>query len=411
MLRVVIILAVSLFACSKDQPAPTAPAGKAASVQAIPSAPDNLRVEALTDTSALVAWDAAESATDYDINYKKIGGKWKNRPHKGATKQHSTLYGLEPNTEYRWAVRAENRDGPSRWVFGDNFRTLSHSTFSSSEDGSEPFNIELVFLDKRDFSSTQMRWMREVAQQWDQFFFDMPDWTPTATWNVSNYMDRAYVPVQHRLRKGKTLDDLLILVKKVETWELPPSIWGPYSIAGMTKILLYRPLESQLPSSTEGRTPLLAVIAIHTAFFDEFDLNNEAWWKRTFHHELGHAFGIGESPAWIDGIVWETKTKSVFTGPNALLAYQHMTGNDNATGIPLEEVSTLGSSGRPTPIHWAIHSPMHWGLFNHYWLKRSNNSLPNISIVSLGAFEDIGWAVNYDRGVFLPPQDGVPPEE
>ena len=97
------------------------PAGK---ITAAPGEPTNLRFSALTDTSARVRWDEVEGATDYDINYKETGGKWTNRPHKG-TALYSTIGGLKPKTTYRWAVRAENRDGASDWVFGPKFTTLA----------------------------------------------------------------------------------------------------------------------------------------------------------------------------------------------------------------------------------------------------------------------------------------------
>ena len=100
------------------------PSGKAQATLEAPPAPLNLRVEAITDTSARVRWDAVEGATDYDVNYKKAqGGEWTNVPHRGTT-LYNTLTGLEPGTQYRWAVRAENKDGTSDWVFGENFRTL-----------------------------------------------------------------------------------------------------------------------------------------------------------------------------------------------------------------------------------------------------------------------------------------------
>ena len=89
-----------------------------------PAAPTNLRVAAVADSSCTVRWDAAEGATDYDVNYKPAdGGKWTSYPHRG-TGLYTTINDLEPGTEYRWAVRAENRDGRSEWVFGPNFTTL-----------------------------------------------------------------------------------------------------------------------------------------------------------------------------------------------------------------------------------------------------------------------------------------------
>ena len=102
----------------------TGPSGKAQATLDAPTAPTNLRFEAVTDSSCRVRWDAAAGATDYDVNYKPaVGGKWTNEPHKGV-RLYNTIYDLEPETEYRWAARAENRDGASAWVFGPNFTTL-----------------------------------------------------------------------------------------------------------------------------------------------------------------------------------------------------------------------------------------------------------------------------------------------
>ena len=135
MLRVLFIfISFLLVACSKDKPAPVSPAGKALAALEAPAVPTNLRVEAITDTSARVAWDVVEGATDYDVNYKEaVGGRWTNEPHKG-TRLYNTIYDLEPNTEYRWAVRAENKDGPSDWMFAEeNFTTLAEVAINPAD--------------------------------------------------------------------------------------------------------------------------------------------------------------------------------------------------------------------------------------------------------------------------------------
>ncbi len=114
-----------LFDVLNDDDEGPSPSGKAQATLEVPAAPTNLRFEAVTDSSCRVRWDAAEGATDYDVNYKRaVGGKWTNEPHKGV-RLYNTIYDLEPNTEYRWAARAENGDGASEWVFGPNFTTLS----------------------------------------------------------------------------------------------------------------------------------------------------------------------------------------------------------------------------------------------------------------------------------------------
>ena len=125
-------LTIAFVACDRDtptKPIASAPAGKMVATVDAPAEPTNLRVEAITDTSARVAWDAVEGATDYDVNYRTLSGRWTNEPHKG-TRLYNTIYDLEPNTEYRWAVRAENSDGPSDWVFAENFTTLEATEFS-----------------------------------------------------------------------------------------------------------------------------------------------------------------------------------------------------------------------------------------------------------------------------------------
>lgn len=118
---VVLIPFFIIVACSGDVP-PTGPAGKVA----ILSKPTNLRCEVLADSSVYVSWDGVDGAMDYDVNYKKaVGGTWTNWPHKTAT--FAIITGLAAATEYRWAVRADHRDGPSKWVFGDNFMTTQLS--------------------------------------------------------------------------------------------------------------------------------------------------------------------------------------------------------------------------------------------------------------------------------------------
>ena len=110
------------------------PSGKALAGLAAPPAPTNLRVEAVTDSSARVLWDATEGATDSDVNYKPaVGGRWTNQPHRGIGLS-NTITDLEPGTAYRWAVRAENSDGRSEWVFGPNFTTVEEETDEATEE-------------------------------------------------------------------------------------------------------------------------------------------------------------------------------------------------------------------------------------------------------------------------------------
>ena len=221
MLRV-LFLSLLLFSCSKDNPAPTAPAGKSLATTATPEAPTNLRVEVLTDTSARVAWDAVEEATDYDINYRAIEGRWTNEPHKG-TRLYNTIYNLAPGTEYRWAVRAENSSGASRWVFAENFITLTrvpdtepipptpeeplHFQTSQSLEP-EPFNIDIVFSDTfhEHFSEEQIERIKHGVRRVENVLVDIPDYNGFAQ-NRTCIGDLVTIPAQ--------VDDVMIYFKKI----------------------------------------------------------------------------------------------------------------------------------------------------------------------------------------------------
>ena len=122
----VLILLVSFFAlsCSKDRPAPLAPAGKSQAAQAAPAVPTNLRFDDPTDSSCIVRWDASDGAFYYYVRYRPaVGGRWTNEPH-GGKRIHNNILDLEPGTEYSWAVRAVNSGGVSGWALGPNFTTL-----------------------------------------------------------------------------------------------------------------------------------------------------------------------------------------------------------------------------------------------------------------------------------------------
>ncbi|MCY3790922.1 MAG: fibronectin type III domain-containing protein, partial [Gemmatimonadetes bacterium] len=126
-LLMALLVALGLWACdNNEKPTGPAPAGKATALDA----PTNLRVEAITDTSVRVLWDAAEGATDYKVTYKPaVGGKWTNLP-KGTKLYtlYTTITNLEPNTAYQWAVLARHSDDHSSWVLGPDFKTVEEET-------------------------------------------------------------------------------------------------------------------------------------------------------------------------------------------------------------------------------------------------------------------------------------------
>ena len=132
------------------------PSGKAQAILEAPSPPTNLRFDAPTDSSCTVRWDAADGAADYDVNYKPaVGGRWTNEPHRGIGLS-NTIDDLQPNTEYRWAVRAENSEGTSEWIHGPNFTTLPSSEDDGLSDApASPTNLR---FDAPTDSSCTVRW-------------------------------------------------------------------------------------------------------------------------------------------------------------------------------------------------------------------------------------------------------------
>lgn len=124
MLRALIILiSLALITCSPDRPLPIGPAGKSAITVDASDTPSSLRVNAVTDASVTISWDAAEDVTGYNISYKKTDSRlWIDEPHEGVLTHH-TIYNLEAGVEYSWAVRAVYSDGVSRWIVGEHFTT------------------------------------------------------------------------------------------------------------------------------------------------------------------------------------------------------------------------------------------------------------------------------------------------
>ena len=340
MLRLLFILMPSLLiACSKDKPTPVAPAGK---VVVAPAAPANLRFEAVTDSSCRVRWDAADGATDYDVNYKPAaGGRWTNEPHRGV-RLYNTIYDLEPNTEYRWAARAENRDGPSQWVFGPNFTTLP--------DGA--FDIELVFISDR-FTRSDQELIRQVADLWEQIVVgDLPDYV----------FDAPTYVYQQPIDKDEVIDDLRIYVDAF------PDDDESRGYAGLAYATRER---------SDSGLPAVGKIVLHPRIHDDGSHRDPPDYQSIVAHEIAHVLGIGMGFAWWDNIR-DRKDDPHFIGERAIQAF------DADGGFPY--------TGSKVPIN---HDLIHW----------DHNTMPSeimtggfdgdvrISNVTVAALADFGYEV------------------
>lgn len=127
MLRVLIALNICLFlGCSSDQPSPVGPAGKV-SAGSFP-APTNLRVEAITDTSARLIWARVVGADDYDLFIKASAArKWGIVSHNGPDTS-TVVSGLIPNTQYIWTIKADSAGQSSDWAVNNHFSTLASTS-------------------------------------------------------------------------------------------------------------------------------------------------------------------------------------------------------------------------------------------------------------------------------------------
>lgn len=245
------------------------------------------------------------------------------------------------------------------------------------------FNIALVFPVALD--QEKQNWIREVASQWEPFFADMTDTT---------------------ISDGTAIDDIRITIQVRPLQNT--SNWSGIDILGEAEVVSFR---------HNGSVPLTATITIDDQAIEtrarqgrndtERAILRELWWKHTFQHELGHALGIGPSPAWKNNIVWQGNY-AYYTGINGVHEYQASGLNDLAWivsypgGIAVESQSI---GGRKPPIHWTLLSGMDFTFFDAYFLRE--NDLPNVSRISLGTFEDIGWRVNYEMGMeTFPSQHG-----
>ena len=355
-------LFLSIFiACSKNQPAPVGPAGKTSTSNL--RFPANLKVEAITKTSARLRWDSVDNATDYDIAYKKIAdGKWRALPHIG-TDTTASLSRLEPGTEYRWTVKTNSGQVQSRWALGVNFTTLTSSpspqppdppssnisinpteNHAASEDTTEtapddPFNIELIYVD--DFSVEEQQVIKESAYEWEQHI-------------RAGFPDRG------------NIDDLRILIRR-NTWASGSPCTDSKACVTLEGLRAnsYIPYEAILYIDLEPPWGYRDYIWMKQADKD--------YQRYITTHEIGHALGLVGlySVAHQRGLIHDSEDNDpygiggqpYFSGQKAQQIFQEALSQSPAAytgrGVPLDVRTLLRPAGQPDyrgPEHW----PMKW---------------------------------------------------
>ncbi|EAR21986.1 proprotein convertase P-domain-containing protein [Nitrococcus mobilis] len=209
-----------------------------------------------------------------------------------------------------------------------------------------PFAIEVRFLGG--LSPAQQSAFAQAAQRWAQIIRgDLP----------SAVVD------------GITIDDVLIEAEGV-------SLDGPGGILGQAGPTHVRP---------GSNLPVKGIMSFDTADLDRMEVDNSL--IDVILHEMGHVLGFGTLWSHMDLIVGAGTVNPVFVGANARREYAVLTSRPSPTAVPVE--NTGGSGTRDG--HWRE------SVFGHELLTGFLSGVTRpISRMSVGAFEDMGYEVDYE---------------
>lgn len=212
------------------------------------------------------------------------------------------------------------------------------------------FTITVSFTTPVNLSPSQQQVFAEAAARWEEIIIgDLPDVVDPTT--------------------GETIDDVLIEATAT-------AIDGPGGILGSAG-----PRELR----TDGTLlPWKGAMQFDTADLDQLEASGQL--VDVIVHEMAHVLGFGT--IWeLKGLIEGAGTPgSVFTGANAVAAYNEIFGNTDPA-VPLE---TQGGPGTADG-HWSE------DLFGTELMTGFLNAgVPNpISRVTVGQFEDLGYQVDY----------------
>jgi subtilisin-like proprotein convertase family protein len=263
-------------------------------------------------------------------------------PFRGTFRPEGNLLALRGTAaQGSWILEVEDtaaQDGGAlnRWAFG----------LDTNVTPTSPFLVEVRFLGG--LTPTQQTAFANAAQRWAQII-------------------RGDLPTA--IVDGMTIDDVLIEAEGVV-------IDGPGGILGQAGPTHIRP---------GSNLPVKGIMSFDTADLANMEANGSL--TDVILHEMGHVLGFGTLWSRMGLISGAGTVNSVFVGANAKREYAVLTGRPDPTPVPVENTGGPGTRDG----HWRE------SVFGHELLTGflSGATRP-ISRVSVGAFEDMGYVVDYN---------------
>jgi subtilisin-like proprotein convertase family protein len=263
-------------------------------------------------------------------------------PFRGTFRPDGNLLALQGKAvQGSWMLEIEDRarqDGGAlnRWSLG----------FDTNVTETSPFTIDVRFLGG--LSPTQQAAFAHAAQRWAQIIRgDLP----------SAVVD------------GVTIDDILIDAEGVQ-------IDGPGRILGQAGPTHIRP---------GSNLPVKGIMSFDTADLERMEADGSL--TDVILHEMGHVLGFGTLWSRMGLIVGAGSVNPTFVGANAMREYAVLTNRPTPTPVPVENTGGPGTRDG----HWRE------SVFGNELLTGFLSGVTRpLSRVSVGAFEDMGYEVDYE---------------
>ncbi len=163
----------------------------------------------------------------------------------------------------------------------------------------------------------------------------------------------------------ESIDDITIDISM-------PAIDGVHGILGQAGFTTLRPISN---------LPVMGVMQFDLA--DVVDMAKKNTLPDVIFHEMGHVLGFGN--------LWQEdhlKNGAEYIGTHGLAVYRILANLTSATSIPIETDGGSGTAG----VHW---DDLTFG--SELMTGYTSNGVMPLSAMTIGAFEDLGYSVDYSK--------------